>query len=121
MENKGMLTSNNIKHSEEVHIDTAAFFGLNDTLRIRRDATLLLSEHSYLPKVDDPRSDWVASVALPAFIALEKSGVEVRDFCTIGTGAGLDALAAIEILDVKNIIITDLHEDVVSLARQNIT
>lgn len=115
-----MLTSNNVIPSEEVHIDTAAFFGLGDTLRVRRDATLHLSERSYLPKVGDPRSDWVASVALPAFIALKKAGVEVRDFCTIGTGAGLDALAAIEILNARNIIITDLHEDVVSLARQNI-
>ena len=33
---------------------------------------------------------------------------------------GLDALAAIEILRAKNVIITDLHDDVVSLAQHNI-
>ncbi|WP_163575098.1 class I SAM-dependent methyltransferase [Halomonas faecis] len=115
-----MLTSNNLISSEEVKIDIAALFGLSVTLRIRRNATIQLSERSYIPKVHDPRSDWVASVAVPAFLALKQTGTEVRDFCAIGTGAGLDALAAIEILSAQNIIITDLHDDVVTLARQNI-
>lgn len=115
-----MLSSNNLISSEEVRVDIAALFGLRNTLRIQRNATIYLTERSYLPKVSDPRSDWVASVAVPAFLALKQTGTEVRDFCTIGTGTGLDALAAIEILNARNIIITDLHHDVVTLARQNI-
>lgn len=57
---------------------------------------------------------------MPAFLALAQTGIEAQDFCSVGTGAGLDALAAIEILNAKNIVITDLHDDVVSLAHENI-
>lgn len=101
-------------------VDTATFFGLEAVSRIRRNAWIGLTERSYLPKALDPRSDWVAMVAAPAFRMLAETGVEVRDFCTIGTGAGLDALAAIEILGAQNIVVLDLHEDVVRQARRNI-
>ncbi|ABE41412.1 hypothetical protein [Rhodopseudomonas pseudopalustris] len=103
-----------------VTIDAAAFFGLEGVTRVRQQARLGLTEQSYLPKASDPHSDWVARVAAPAFRALAEMGVKVEDFCTIGTGAGLDALAAIEILRVRNVFVTDLHEDVVQQARQNI-
>lgn len=107
--------------AEDIHLDMAHFFNLRHTSRIRRAATIGLAAHSYVPKVDDPRSDWVASVAVPAFVALAQTGVQVQRFGTIGTGAGLDALAAIEILGASQVFVTDLHEDVVELARQNIT
>lgn len=101
-------------------IDTASFFGLDSVSCIRRRARLGLTDRSYLPKALDPRSDWVASVAVPAFLALAQTGVEARDFCTIGTGSGLDALAAIEILKAHNVVVLDLHEDVARQARRNI-
>ena len=104
----------------QIGLDTAAFFQLESTSRIRRNATIKMSGRSYLPKLDDLKSDWVASVVAPAFLALAQTGVQARNFCTIGTGTGLDALAAIEILRAENVIITDLHDDVVSLAQQNI-
>lgn len=115
-----MFNASEIVGKNHISLDTAAFFNLEQISRIRRYATIKLNMRSYRPKVDDPRSDWVASVAAPAFRALAQTGVQAQDFCTIGTGTGLDALAAIEILNAKNIIITDIHDDVVSLARQNI-
>lgn len=115
-----MLIDATTNSSNIVNIDTSSFFGLAVTARIRRNAHIYLSEQSYLPKIDNPRSDWVASVAVPAFLALSQSGVTVNDFCTIGTGAGLDALAAIEIFGARNVIVTDLHDQVVQLARKNI-
>lgn len=108
------------EQSGTISLDIAAFFGLHDTSRIRRNVSIGLTERSYLPKAIDPRSDWVASVAVPAFRALAETGVEVSDFCTIGTGAGLDALAAIEILKAKSVVLTDLHEEVVRQAQQNV-
>lgn len=107
---------------ESFHIDvkTANFFGLHHAERLKEVLEIHLSDRSYRPKDDDLLSDWVASVTAPAFHILAKEGFRARDFCTIGTGAGLDALAAIEILESKNIFITDLHEDVVSLAAKNI-
>ena len=38
----------------------------------------------------------------------------------IGTGAGLDALAAIEVLAPTRVLVTDLHHDVVAEAVRNI-
>jgi methylase of polypeptide subunit release factors len=38
----------------------------------------------------------------------------------IGTGAGLDALAAIEVLAPAQVLVTDLHYDVVAAAVRNI-
>jgi len=44
----------------------------------------------------------------------------VEDFCTIGTGAGMDALAAAEVFSPSTITITDIHKDVVENALKNI-
>lgn len=96
------------------------FFELPETARIKPSLRLRLSDHSYLPKADEPRADWVASVAVPSFKTLADMGISAPRFCTIGTGAGLDALAAVEILDAQTVGFTDLHEDVLEHARQNI-
>lgn len=74
---------------------------------------------TYLPKVDNPRMDWVASVAVPAFMAHNAQN-KVRSFATIGTGAGLDAIAAVEIFDLERLAITDLHQAVVDAAAENV-
>lgn len=103
-----------------ITIDLSKFFGLEKVSRIKNPARIHLSDRSYLPKAGDPRSDWVASVAVPAFQAVARAGVQVHVFATIGTGAGLDALAAIEILRANFFIITDIHDDVVSTAMNNI-
>ncbi|MFD9500173.1 class I SAM-dependent methyltransferase [Streptomyces sp. NPDC060035] len=104
----------------ELVVSPGEFFQVGETKRIRSSIGLKLSDHSYLPKADDPRADWVASVAVPAFKTLAQMGVLAPQFCTIGTGAGLDVLAAVEILQARTVGFTDLHEDVLAHARENI-
>jgi drug/metabolite transporter (DMT)-like permease len=107
-----------------VSVDTKVFFGLEHPHRIKRQLSIELTDHSYLPKADDPRSDWVASVAYPAFVAVQQMdiGLDKRTrFASIGTGAGIDALAAIEVFGCREVAVTDLHADVVSTAVQNIS
>ncbi|MFG3404964.1 class I SAM-dependent methyltransferase [Streptomyces sp. NPDC048142] len=104
----------------ELVVSPGEFFRIGETERIRSTVGLRLSDHSYLPKADDPRADWVASVAVPAFRTLAQMGVLAPKFCTIGTGAGLDVLAAVEILRAHTVGFTDLHDDVLDFARQNI-
>ncbi|MCS0634115.1 class I SAM-dependent methyltransferase [Streptomyces sp. LP05-1] len=104
----------------ELVVSPREFFRLGETERIRSSVGLKLSDHSYLPKADEPRADWVASVAVPAFKTLARMGVLAPTFCTIGTGAGLDALAAVEILRARTVGFTDLHDDVLDYARENI-
>jgi methylase of polypeptide subunit release factors len=101
---------------------TKMFGTSNSVQRIQDEIALQLTEHTYLPKAESPRSDWVMSVTIPAFRAYrERHGLtEVNSFCTIGTGSGTDALAAIEILAPANATLTDLHPDVVKLAVGNV-
>lgn len=100
------------------------FSALMPTTRIRADVELSLDGHAYRPKVDDPKYDWVASVAIPALRALNEKlkaqGRAVREFCTIGTGTGTDALAAVEILKPRKLVVTDIHASVVENAVTNI-
>lgn len=104
----------------ELVVSPSEFFQIGKTERIRPSVEITLSDHSYLPKADDPRADWVASVAVPAFKTLAQMGFLAPKFCTIGTGVSLDVLAAVEILRSRSVGFTDLHEDVLEHARQNI-
>jgi hypothetical protein len=64
----------------------------------------------------------VAHVAAPAFSVYRrrKGGGRIDSFCSIGTGSGLDALVAIELLGAERVGLTDLHEDVVATAAGNV-
>jgi methylase of polypeptide subunit release factors len=66
------------------------------------------------------RNDW-ASIAFRAFLILKnKYKLNVDSFCSIGTGIGLDAICAIEAFGVKEVLITDLQENIALHARDNI-
>ncbi len=83
---------------------------------------IAVSGHAYLPKVDDLASDWVAHVTTPAFqLFREEKGAPVSAFCSIGTGSGLDVLAAIETLGSSRAGFTDLDPEVVETAARNVT
>lgn len=80
-----------------------------------------VSSHAYLPKTDDPSSDWVAYIAAPAFkLIRQQHGHDIASFCSIGTGSGLDVLAAIELLGANRVGFTDLQPEVVETAAANI-
>lgn len=108
--------------NRSISVDTQHFFALESPKRIRRHLSIHLTGHSYLPKAEDPRSDWVASVAYPAFVAVQQMNVgsNIGRFASIGTGAGIDALAAIEVFGCREVVVTDMHEDVVNMAARNI-
>ncbi|KAJ7929235.1 hypothetical protein B0H13DRAFT_2310700 [Mycena leptocephala] len=103
----------------KVDVDFEAFFLIGKPRNVLPRFTLKLTPLTYLPKVDNPRRDWVSSVAVPAFLA-HRAQNTVRAFATIGTGAGLDAIAAVDIFDLERVAITDLHQAVVDAAAENI-
>jgi hypothetical protein len=107
---------------ESLHVDAAAYLALNHPpARVKKDLTIALSDHAYLPRVDDLTSDWVAHVATPAFkLIRQRKGGAITSFCSIGTGSGLDILAAIETLGASRVGLTDLQEDVVETAIANV-
>jgi methylase of polypeptide subunit release factors len=104
-----------------VQVDTRRFLSLTTKPeRLREQLDIAVSEHAFLPQIEDLQTDWVASVATPAFkLIRQRQGVQPA-FCSIGTGTGMDALAAIETLGAYRVGITDVHDDVVSTAEQNI-
>lgn len=109
--------------AETIVIDASRFLGTTALRHIKEQLTITVTEHCFLPRPDDLQADWVASVAAPAFkIIVERRGAAAcRSFCSIGTGVGMDALAAVEILGTTAVGVTDVHEDVVDAARDNIT
>ena len=78
--------------------------------------------HTNDRQIDNPTADWVVTAALNAFIAFEAAQYsEVRKFATVGTGSGTDAIAALEIFPrLSKIAMTDLHDEVVKIARLNL-
>ncbi|MDR1888799.1 MAG: hypothetical protein LBQ81_05385 [Zoogloeaceae bacterium] len=104
-----------------LHIAAAPYLRLAATPQHLRDELVITTtERAFQPRVDDLLSDWVATIATPAFkLIREREGAQ-ESFCSIGTGVGLDALAAIETLGATKIGVTDVHAEVVAAAVANI-
>lgn len=112
------MTTENISY--DLKFASAPYLGIERSTRIKDELYIKLSDHSYLPLPTDKERDWVVSVATPSFKLIRAKEGPVASFASIGTGSGVDALAAIEILGSERVGITDLHTDVVEGARANI-
>jgi hypothetical protein len=78
---------------------------------------LQLTEDSY-PLEPSPEQSWLP-IAFRAFARLARR-IAVQDVLIIGTGNGLDALGAAEILDPHTLTVTDLYEESLLVARKNV-
>jgi len=85
--------------------------------RVRRPISLTLTEHTY-PLSEFPERSWIA-IAFKAFLRLTNR-IQVRDVLIVGTGNGIDALGAIEIFDLNSLTVTDLLEESLTIAQENI-
>jgi hypothetical protein len=107
--------------TSNVIVDTESYLALENPARIKKRLSITVCDHCYQPELDDLESDWVAHVTAPAFKAYRRQrGEAVDSFCSIGTGSGLDVLAAVEILGATRVGLTDVHEDVVVTAANNV-
>lgn len=106
-----------------IEVRTGSYLSVDKPERILERLSIELSSHAYLPRLDDLQSDWVAHVAAPAFkqFRRQRGDVPIGSFCSIGTGSGLDVLAAVEILGATRVGLTDVHEDVVAAAASNVS
>ncbi|OCQ53250.1 N5-glutamine S-adenosyl-L-methionine-dependent methyltransferase [Photorhabdus australis subsp. thailandensis] len=109
---------------EDIKFCWGDFFSISSEQKnptnLKEPLNITVTPNTYPPKIDNQRADWVVTAALPAFNALSRQGHKVRNFAAIGTGAGIDALVATEILTPSTLTVTDLHEDVVKLAQRNL-
>lgn len=107
--------------SSHQRFDARRYFGAAQLTRITDQVEIELADRAYLPDLADLKRDWVASVAAPAFRVLARNRARpTRAFASIGTGSGVDALAAIELLGAEVVGITDLFDDVVAAAVRNV-
>ena len=104
-------------------VSAKALFQLDNVSNVTGELDIELTDQTYIPKIDDLRSDWVATVAVPAFKRVREQRNQkqpIKSFCSIGTGAALDVLAAIEILGCNQVSLTDMHINVVKAAVRNV-
>jgi len=107
---------------ETIEVPTSTYLAIQSPARIKEQLSITLSNHSYYPSVHNLPSDWVAHVAAPAFklYRAQRNDAPIDSFCSIGTGSGLDVLSAVEILGAKRVGLTDVHQDVVATAADNV-
>lgn len=85
---------------------------------MRRPVVLRLTEHTY-PLEPSPEQSWLP-IAFRAFARLARR-MTVEDVLILGTGNGLDALGAADIMsDLRTLTVTDLHEESLSVAEDNV-
>lgn len=78
----------------------------------------LFSEATY--DVDkEPLEDWT-SIAKSAFRKLQDKGINVTSYCSVGCGAALDAVIAVNIWHCQRVTLSDINEKVLSLAQENV-
>ena len=103
-------------------VDVKKYLALEEAPKHVQDyLSVGVTDHAYLPKIEDITSDWVAYIAAPAFkLIRENLRHDVEAFASIGTGSGIDVLTGIELLGAKRVGFTDLLESVVVAAAENV-
>lgn len=99
------------------HVDATEYLAPFPQRRVRRPVRIRLTEHTY-PLESSPEQSWLP-IAFRAFARIAGL-IPVRDLLILGTGNGLDALAAMEIFDLRSLAVTDLFEESLSVSRENI-
>lgn len=98
-----------------------AFAPIRNRVRTADTISIRLTEHTYLPD-GELTQGWFPNIlrAFGILSSLRSVGQKPERFASIGVGPGLDAIAAVEMLDVTDLVLTDVHADVVELAKQNV-
>src|SRR5437762_1782583 len=95
---------------------------IRNRVRTADRISVRLTEHTYLPE-GELTQGWFPNIlrAFGAVSGRRSAGQRAPErFASIGVGPGLDAIAAVEVLDVTELVLTDVHADVVELAKQNV-
>lgn len=103
-------------------VDAAPIFAAAGLMGPEDKVEAEMNEHTYELDLAHPKDNWL----YPAFRAFQnlKAKLDARKekvgtFVTIGTGPGLDAIGGLEIFTPSEVVVTDLHPDVVPIAKRN--
>ncbi|MBB4199754.1 SAM-dependent methyltransferase [Rhodoblastus sphagnicola] len=111
-----------LETSASLSLDIAAYLDIDKPRHLRPRVKIDVADRAWRPPVEDRQRDWVSSIVAPALKILRARRGEAacKAFCALGTGVGLDALAAVELLGAEVVGVTDLFPDVVEAAAENI-
>ena len=98
-------------------VDATDYLAPYRRARVRRPIRLRLTEHTY-PLEPAVEQSWLPT-AFRAFHRLARTRA-FEDILIVGTGNGLDALGATEILNPRTLTVTDLYEESLVVARENV-
>jgi transcriptional regulator with AAA-type ATPase domain/methylase of polypeptide subunit release factors len=79
----------------------------------------LFSDETYDIDKESPKEDW-SHAALSAFSRLKAQNIKVDSYCSVGCGAGLDAIIAANTWMPRRVLLTDVNEDVLAIAQENV-
>jgi len=99
------------------YVDATDYLAPYGQRRVRRPLRLLLTDETY-PLESAPEESWLP-IAFRAFARLAER-LTVRHAVIVGTGNGLDALAATEIFPLRSLTVTDLLESSLAVSRENV-
>ncbi len=89
---------------------------------IKHPVIINTTEHTYEVNAVKPKNNWLYP-AFKGFLKLRKKlpcgKSSTLTFASIGTGQGIDAIGAYHIFHPKKIIITDIHPEVIPIAKNN--
>jgi len=98
-------------------VDATAYLAPYGDRHVRRPIEVRLTEYTY-PLEPSLEQSWLP-IAFRAFERLARRRA-FEHVLIVGTGNGLDALAAVEILDPRALTVTDLHEESLAVSRENV-
>jgi hypothetical protein len=108
--------------SASLSLDIATYLDIAQPRHVLPRVDITVADRAWRPQLEDRQRDWVASVAAPALKLLRarRGDAACKAFCALGTGAGVDVLAGIELLGADVVGMTDLFPEVVDAAASNV-
>jgi methylase of polypeptide subunit release factors len=102
--------------TKDYTLDLASLF---QAVGIKSNAKALITEHTHDFDPKFPKNHWLYA----AFLGFQEYGKrhgKIGSFATIGTGPGIDAIGACEILKPRKIFLTDVHPNIPAIAKKNV-
>ncbi|MDR2788911.1 MAG: hypothetical protein LBD06_11310 [Candidatus Accumulibacter sp.] len=103
-----------------LNIDAARYLATESIRRVKPEWRIIVAERAFRPRPENPQADWLPTVVAPALKLIAEDHAPVRAFASIGTGAGVDILAGIELLGASVVGATDIFPDITDAADWNI-
>ncbi len=109
------LQSTKKQVSKTIELDITPLFR---KMGIRKHAKIICNKHTYPLNLADLKNEWIY-FAIKGFQKLKAEKQKFKTIAIIGTGSGIDAIAANELFHPETLVITDIHQQALKIASVN--